>query len=126
MSKRRNRKPRNLAHGAVEKEMRALHRKGEHVERQRDLTRALLHAVLIKSGGSVLVTREELDAGAGGTSSVEDVNGSVNITFTPDDEAPAKRRTLWRRFTTVRFTPAHLLTAAVVASALSAIFASFR
>jgi len=98
MSKRRNKRPRqSLAHGAVEKELRSLHRKGEHVERQRDLTRALLHAVLIQQGGSVLVTREELDAE--GTSNVEDRDGKVLIQFTRDDAAPIVRKlSTWARF----------------------------
>jgi len=107
VSKRRNRKPRkNFTHGAVEKEMRSLHRKGEYVEKQRNLTKALLHAVLVKHGGEVSVTRAQLDEGAKGNSTAEPEGDGVRIVFTldPVEEGTSglaivqPKRSLWARF----------------------------
>lgn len=99
---RRNQRPRkNLALGAVEKEMRLLHQKGEYVEKQRNLTKSLLHAILVKHGGSVTVTRAQLNEGARGRSTAEPKGDGVRIVLTIDPPEGAAlaipKRSLWQR-----------------------------
>jgi len=94
---KKKRKPRqSLHHAAVEREMRRLNEQGAVVERQRDLIRTVLNALVFKLGGTAKLTKEDFDRSGGGTIAVDErKGGGLVVTFTPREGV--KPPSFWRR-----------------------------
>jgi len=75
MSKRRKRGHDRLHHAAVERELRRLNDNGALVERQRDLMRTVLMALVFKLGGSAELGKVDFELARGGKLEVADLEG---------------------------------------------------
>jgi hypothetical protein len=96
MSKRRKQR-KSLYHGVIEKELRSLHQKGAHVERQRDLIRTLLNTLVCQQGGKIVLSKDDFENARGGRTDIEQTGtDAYTVTFVPADSLPPKR-TLWQR-----------------------------
>ncbi len=99
MSRRGNRQKKSLHHGAVEKELRSLHEKGVHVERQRDLIRTLLNALVCQQSSKVKLSKQDFENARGGKCDIEQTgDDEYTVTFIPGENTPltVRRRTFWQ------------------------------
>jgi hypothetical protein len=86
----------SLHHAAVERELRRLHEQGATVEKQRDLIRTVLNALVLQLGGQADIPKRYFEQAAGGKIEVEErKGGGLRVTFTEREDSVVRRRSRW-------------------------------